>query len=74
VQIPTASHISASAAAARQWQAAEEHFQIALQQAESFPHVLEQVEIRRFHVMMLMDRAAPGDREKAQTLLREALR
>jgi hypothetical protein len=23
--------------------------------------------------MMLMDRAAPGDREKAQTLLREAL-
>jgi hypothetical protein len=62
-----------AAAAARQWQAAEEHFQIAMQQAESFPYRLEQAEIRRFHAMMLIDRAAPGDREKAQTLLREAL-
>ena len=62
-----------AAAAARQWEAAEEHFQIALQQAESFPNVLEQAEIRRFRAMMLIDRAAPRDREKAQTLLREAL-
>jgi tetratricopeptide (TPR) repeat protein len=62
-----------AAAAARQWEAAEEHFQVATQQAESFPHILEQAEIRRFHAMMLIDRAAPGDREKAQTLLREAL-
>ncbi len=62
-----------AAAAARQWDAAEEHFQIAMQQAESFPNLLEHAEIRRFHAMMLMDRAAPGDREKAQTLLREAL-
>ena len=62
-----------AAAAARQWEAAEDHFQIAMQQAESFPQRLEQAEIRRFHAMMLMDRAAPGDREKAQTLLSEAL-
>ena len=62
-----------AAAAARQWEAAEDHFQIAMQQAESFPHRLEQAEIRRFHAMMLIDRAAPGDREKAQTLLSEAL-
>ena len=62
-----------AAAAARQWEAAEEHFQIAIQQAESFPYRLEQAEICRFHAMMLMDRGAPGDREKAQTLLREAL-
>jgi hypothetical protein len=62
-----------AAAAASEWEAAEEHFQIALQQAESLPHRLEQAEIRRFHAMMLMDRAAPGDREKAQTLLNEAL-
>ena len=54
-----------AAAAARQWEAAEEHFQIAMQQAESLPNRLEQAEIRRFHAMMLMDRAAPGDREKA---------
>jgi len=62
-----------AAAAAHHWEAAETHFQIALQQAESFPYRLEQAEIRRFHAMMLIDRAAPGDREKAQTLLREAL-
>jgi tetratricopeptide (TPR) repeat protein len=62
-----------AAAAARQWEAAEEHFQIGMQQTKSFPNVLEQAEIRRFHAMMLLDRGAPGDREKAQTLLREAL-
>jgi hypothetical protein len=62
-----------AAVAARQWEAAEEHFQIALQQAESLPNVFEQAEIRRFHAMMLIDRAAPGDRETARTLLKEAL-
>jgi len=59
-----------AAAAAQEWEAAEDHFQIAMQQAEAFPNLLEQAEIRRFHAMMLLDR---GDREKAQTLLREAL-
>jgi tetratricopeptide (TPR) repeat protein len=62
-----------AAAAARYWEAAEEHFQIAMQQAESYPYLLEQAEIRRFYSMMLIDRAAVGDREKARTLLREAL-
>ncbi|HZZ07820.1 MAG TPA: hypothetical protein VFE43_04720, partial [Candidatus Binataceae bacterium] len=62
-----------AAAAARQWGAAEEHLQTAMQQSESFPNRLEQTEIRRFRAMMLFNRAAPGDREKAQTLLREAL-
>jgi hypothetical protein len=62
-----------AAAAARQWGASEVHFQIAMQQSESFPNRLEQTEIRRFHAMMLFNRAAPGDREKAQTLLGEAL-
>jgi tetratricopeptide (TPR) repeat protein len=62
-----------AAAAARQWEAAEEHFQMAMQQAEAFPYRLEQTEIRRFQAMMLLDRAARGDREKAQTLVREAL-
>jgi hypothetical protein len=47
-----------SAAAARQWEAAEDHLQIAMQQAESFPYCLEQAEIRRFHAMMLIGRAA----------------
>jgi hypothetical protein len=44
-----------------------------MQQAESLPHLLEQAEIRRFHSMMLLDRAAPEDRENARTLLGEAL-
>ena len=62
-----------AAAAARDFDAAENHFQIAMRQAESFPHRLEQTEIRRFHAMMLMNRAANGDREKARTLLGEAM-
>ena len=62
-----------AAAAAHEWKAAEDHFQTALRQAESFPNRLEQAEIRRFHAMMLLDRAAAGDSEKAQTFLREAL-
>jgi predicted ATPase len=62
-----------AAAAAGQWESAEEHFSIALRQAESFPYFLEQAEIRRFHAMMLLERSASGDREKAQTLLRQAL-
>jgi len=62
-----------AAAAAREWKAAEDYFQTALQQAESFPNRLEEADIRRFHAMMLLDRAASGDREKAQTLLTEAL-
>jgi hypothetical protein len=61
-----------AAAAAHQWEAAENHFRTALQQAESVPHRLEQTEIRRFQAMMLIDRAAPGDLEKARTLLIEA--
>ena len=62
-----------AAAAARQWEAAEEHFKIAMQQAESFPYLLEKAEIRRFHAMMLLDRAARDDRDRAQTLLTEAM-
>jgi hypothetical protein len=63
-----------AATAARHWEAAEEHFQIAMQHAESYPYFLEQAEIRRFYSMMLKERAVPGDREKAQTLLGEALK
>ncbi len=62
-----------AAAAAHEWKAAEDHFQTALQQAESFPSRLEQAEIHRFHAMMLIDRAARGDREIAKTLLAKAL-
>jgi hypothetical protein len=49
-----------AAAAAHGWKATEDHFQTALQQAESFPNRLEQAEIHRFHAMMLIDRATLG--------------
>lgn len=62
-----------AAAAAREWETAEDRFQIALQQAVSYPDRLEQAEIRRFHAMMLIDRATKGDREIAKTLLAKAL-
>jgi tetratricopeptide (TPR) repeat protein len=62
-----------AAAAANQWEAAEDHFQTALQQAQSIPHSLEQAEIRRFHAMMLIDRALPGDRKRARALLYQAM-
>jgi tetratricopeptide (TPR) repeat protein len=62
-----------AAAAAHEWEASEKHFQIAMRQADFLPDRLEQAEIRRFQAMTLMDRAARGDREKARTLLTEAL-
>ena len=62
-----------AAAGAHQWEAAERHFQIAMGQADFFPDRLEQAEIRRFHAMMLIDRAGSGDRERARTLINEAL-
>jgi tetratricopeptide (TPR) repeat protein len=62
-----------AAAAGGRWEAAETHFQTALKQAETIPHLLEQAEIRRFHAMMLIDRGAPDDRGRARTLLAEAL-
>jgi tetratricopeptide (TPR) repeat protein len=61
-----------AAAAAREWEAAEDYFQTAMQHAESFPHLLEQAEIRRFHAMMLLERAGQGDHEKARGLLHQA--
>jgi eukaryotic-like serine/threonine-protein kinase len=63
-----------AAAGAHQWEAAEEHFRLARRQADFFPDRLEQAEICRFHAMMLRDRANRGDREKARTLLDEALK
>ena len=66
----TAAGITASAV--RDWSLAERHFATASQQAEEFPHRLEQVELRRFRAMMLLDRDGPGDRPTARTLLGEA--
>ena len=62
-----------AAAAARNWDAAEEHFANALRQAEELPHLLEAAEIRRFRAAMLIRRGASGDFTLAHRLLSEAL-
>jgi tetratricopeptide (TPR) repeat protein len=70
-----------AAAAAGQWDRAEEHYQTALRQAHELPVVMEQPEVRRWYARMLIDRDAPGDpstgsgrdRDKARELLMEAI-
>jgi len=61
-----------SAAAACQWDRAEEHFQIATRQAQQFQHQLEQAEILRFHGQMLLERGRSADLERAHVLLTSA--
>ena len=62
-----------AAAAGRQWEKAEEHFETALRQAHEVPAVLAQPETRRWYARMLIDRDSPGDRDKARQLLEEAI-
>ena len=62
-----------AATAARLWEAAEDHFNIAMHQTESFPNLLGQAEICRFHSMMLIDRAAPRRSRKSANPTRRAL-
>ena len=61
-----------SAGCGGKWAEAEEHFRTALRRAEELPHIIEQPEARRWYAWMLLERDAPGDREKARTLLTEA--
>ena len=62
-----------AAGAGRKWEQAERHFETALRQAHEIPVVIEQPEVRRWYARMLIDRDAPGDREKARQLLTEAV-
>ena len=62
-----------AAAAAGQWERAEEHYRTALRQARELPHKIEQPEVRRWYARMLVDRDGPGDRDRALQLLAEAL-
>ena len=63
-----------AAAAGRQWEQAETHYQTALTQAHEIPFRSEQPEVRRWYAKMLLDRNAPGDRDKARTMLGEAVK
>ena len=62
-----------AAACGQHWDAAQEHYETALTQAHDLPHKIAQPEVRRWYAQMLLDRNAPGDRDKARTLLGEAI-
>jgi tetratricopeptide (TPR) repeat protein len=62
-----------AAAAGKQWDKAATHYQTALRQAHELPVIIEQPEVRRWYARMLIDRNAPGDRDKARELLTEAI-
>ena len=62
-----------AAAAGEQWEQSETHYQTALTQAHEIPFRSEQPEVRRWYAQMLVDRNAAGDRDKARTMLMEAV-
>jgi hypothetical protein len=62
-----------AAASGRQWDAAQEHFETALRQAQDIPHKIAQPEVRRWYAQMLVARDASGDRDTARTILGEAM-
>ncbi len=62
-----------AALAGGNWDASEKHFQTALRQAAELPHRLEQAHTRRWYGQMLLERAAPGDRDQAENFLQAAI-
>lgn len=63
-----------AAMAGEQYDKAQAHFEASLELATELDFVSELGDTRRWHAMMLLRRQAPGDREAAQGLLREAIR
>jgi len=61
-----------AAACGEQWEAAEEHFATALDQAEALPHMMARSDVRRWHAWMLLRRRGRGDAKRGQQLLEEA--
>jgi len=66
-------YLGISAACNGDWDTAEEHFALALTQARDIPFRSEQPEVRRWYAWMLMQRDAPGDRDRAQAMLGDAI-
>ena len=62
-----------AAACGQHWDAAQEHYETALKQAHDLPHKIAQPEVRRWYARMLLDRNAADDRDKARTMLTEAI-
>ena len=61
------------AAAGSQWDLADQHFHNALRQADELPFELEGTETRRFYAEMLLNRNAAGDRDRARSLIEQAM-
>jgi len=62
-----------AAMAGEQYDKAQKHFEASLERAKELTFVSELGDTRRWHAMMLLQRQAPGDRDVAVTLLREAI-
>ena len=62
-----------AAMAGGQYDKAQAHFEASLELAKELAFVSELGDTRRWHAMMLLRRRAPGDRDMAQELLREAI-
>lgn len=60
------------ALAAGDFDASENHFKKALQQADELPYATEQGEVRRWYATMLLRRDRAGDTERARRLLEAA--
>ena len=61
-----------AAAAAREYEAAEKHFEEALTLANELPYITEQADVRSWYANMLLIRKGPGDADRARLLLSEA--
>ena len=61
-----------AAACAGDWNAAEEHHQIAVHQTDTAPYRHLQPVAREWYATMLLERNGPGDRARAQALIGEA--
>ncbi|HEV8575428.1 MAG TPA: LuxR C-terminal-related transcriptional regulator, partial [Dehalococcoidia bacterium] len=62
-----------AAAAGRDWDSAEDHYEAALRQADEVPIVIQQPEVRRWYARMLLERRHRGDRRRALQLIAQAI-
>jgi tetratricopeptide (TPR) repeat protein len=62
-----------AAAAGGRWEAAERHFAVAQEHAQSMRNPLEEADLLRLRARMLLDRDGPGDHARAVELLGKAL-
>ncbi len=62
-----------AAGARADWDAAEEHFEKAVEQMAPFRDSFESLEAQRFYAQMLLERDRPQDRDRAVEMLESAL-